>query len=130
MLGFLFKVVLVAAIVVGIVGYVGVKKGSLSLSDLKMDPAKILGQLPVDKNVLANFRQVKPEQVGSLISSTLDSLVTHPGKNAGPVVLGVKVSNDTIGTITDVLMGLPTDQLNQVKTVICTPPSATPNITP
>ena len=124
MFGFLFKVLIVAAIVVGIVGYVRVKKGNLSLSDLKMDPAKILGQLPIDQSILGSFRQAKPDQIGSQISSALDSLVTHPGKNAGPVVLGVKVSNDTIGTITDVLMGLPSDQLNQIKSVVCTPSSS------
>ncbi len=127
MLGFLFKVLLIAAIVVGIVGFVMMKKGNLSLSQFKIDPSKILAQLPIDKNVLANFRGVKPEQVGSQVSSVLDSLVTHPGRNSGPVVLGVKVTNDTIGTITDVLMGLPSDQLNQVKSVICTPPASSPH---
>lgn len=120
MLGFLFKVLIVTAIVVGIVGYVRVKKGSLSLSDLKVDPVKILGQLPIDQNILGSIRPAQRGQIGSQISSALDSLVTHPPAG-GPVVLGVKVSNDTIGTITDVLMGLPSDQLNQIKSVVCTP---------
>ncbi len=121
MLGFLFKIVLVAAIVAGVMGYIMMKNGNLSLGKIKLDPNQILAQLPIDKNALMNFKQANPGSIGSKLSSTLDSLVTHPGRNPGPVVLGVQISNDTIGTVTDVLMGLPPDQLKQITSVICAP---------
>ncbi len=121
MLGFLFKIVLVAAIVAGVMGYIMMKNGNLSLGNIKLDPNKILAQLPIDKSALSNFRSTNPGDIGSRLSSTLDSLVTHPGRNPGPVVLGVQISNDTIGTITDVLMGLPPDQLKQITSVVCAP---------
>ena len=121
MLGFLFKIMLVAAIVVGLLVFVLKKNGQLSLSDLKLDPAKILASLPVDKNALESLKKTDTSSIGSKLSQALDSLVTHPGRNQGPVVLGVQVTNDTIGTITDVLMGLPPDQLKQITSVVCTP---------
>ncbi len=118
MLGFLFKVLLVAAIVVGVVGYIGLKRGQLP--QLPTDWGQILSQLPVDTNVLGQLKRVRPNQVGTQVSAALDALVTHPDRNS-PVVLGVKVTNESIGTITDLLMGLPPDKLEQVKSVVCTP---------
>jgi hypothetical protein len=44
----------------------------------------------------------------------LDSLVTHPDPNS-PVVLGVKISNDSLSTVVDVIRSLPPDQINQIK---------------
>ncbi|MDO8488406.1 MAG: hypothetical protein Q7S31_03805 [bacterium] len=121
MFGFLLKVVLIALIVVAGLWYVGMKKGSLSLGSFQLDPKKILSMLPIDTDLLLGAKNIQPDQFKGQISGALDSLVTHPGRNPGPIVLGVKVSNDTIGTVTDVLMGLPSEQLNQVKSVICTP---------
>lgn len=105
----------------GVLWYFGLRKGTLSLADLT-NPARLLSQLPVDTQVLGKFTQVKPDQLGGQVSSALDALVTHPDRNS-PVVLGVKVTNESIGAITDVLMGLPPDKLDQIKSVVCTPPS-------
>jgi hypothetical protein len=52
----------------------------------------------------------------------LDSLVTHPDPNS-PVVLGVKISNDSLSTVVDVIRSLPPDQINQIKSALCTPVS-------
>jgi len=40
------------------------------------------------------------------------------------VVLGVQVTNESIGAITDVLSKLPNQQLEQIRTAICASPSA------
>ena len=106
---------------VGLLVFVMKKNGQISLSDLKLDPTRILASLPIDKNALASLKKTDTGSIGSKLSQTLDSLVTHPGRNKGPVVLGVQVTNETIGTITDVLIGLPPDQLKQITSVICTP---------
>lgn len=126
MLGFLFKILLVAVLVVGIAGYVMMKGGNLSLGNIKLDPNQVLSQLPIDKNALADLRQTNTGSITSKISGALDSLVTHPGRNPGPVVLGMQVTSDTIGTITDVLSGLPPDQLKQITSVICAPAPTSP----
>lgn len=121
MFKFLLKVVVVAAVVVGLLGYLGMKKGNLSFGNININPQEVLSKLPIDMSVVGKMQSMQPDQVKGQVSEALDALVTHPGRNSGPVVLGVKVSNDTIGTVTDVLMGLPSDQLDQVKSVICTP---------
>lgn len=110
---------MVTVMVVGVLWYFGLRKGALSLTDLT-NPGQLLSKLPVDAQILSRFTQAKPDQLGGQISSALDALVTHPDRNS-PVVLGVKVTNESIGAITDVLMGLPPDKLDQIKSVVCTP---------
>lgn len=110
---------------VGVIGYVRMKRGTLAMPNLPTNLSQAASLIPIDTKVLGNFKEnADVSQLGPKLSEALDSLVTHPGKNGGPMVLGVKVSNDTIGTITDVLMGLPSDQLNQVKSVVCATQSA------
>ena len=108
----------------GVVGYVRVKQG-MALPNLPTNLSQAVSLIPIDTKVLGTFKDTaNVSNLAPKISEALDSLVTHPGKNSGPVVLGVKVSNDTIGTITDVLMGLPSEQLSQVKSVVCATSSA------
>ncbi len=112
MLGFLVKILVVAGIVVGVGWYV-LNKGHLTL------PPKVsLSQLPLDKNALAQVKKMKPEQILAQVSSLLDSLVTHQ-KPGSSVVLGVKVTQDSLGTLVDVLQSLPKDQVDQLKFALC-----------
>lgn len=117
MFGFLFKVILVAAVVVGLVGVVYFKRGL----PLPKNISQLTSQLPNQKTLLKGVKSLDVNQVGKQLSDALDSLVTHPDKNS-PVVLGVKVTNDSISTLVDVVQKLPTDQLEQIKTAICASP--------
>lgn len=117
MFGFLFKILIVAAVVVGIGGYIGLKKG-ISIPGISKNIASQAAQLK-----LPDIKSVNTGVLGQRVSETLDALVTHPGRNS-PVVLGVKVTSDSLGVITDALMKLPNDQLQQVQQVLCASPSA------
>lgn len=81
-----------------------------------------LAQLPSQLK-LPDLKQVNASAAASRISSALDSLVTHPDKNS-PVILGVKITNESIIKLVDVIQGLPPEQVNQIKQVICATPSA------
>ncbi|MBI2008475.1 hypothetical protein HYS82_02355 [Candidatus Amesbacteria bacterium] len=116
MFGFLFKVIIMAAIVAG-GGYAYINRD-------KFPQLSQLSQLAQ----LAQFAklskvEINASEAASRISSALDSLVTHPDKNS-PVVLGVKITNESIGKLVDVIQGLPPEQVNQIKQVICASPSA------
>lgn len=109
MFGFLLKTIIICGVIGSVVGIIYLRRGSLpTIADAQVflnqfkDSAK-----NVDTTVLAkNF------------SDTLDSLVTHPDRNS-PVVLGVKITNDSLGKLVDVIQTLPPDQVAQVKQVIC-----------
>lgn len=121
MFGFLFKVIIMAAVVAG-GGYAYINRD-------KFPQLAEIAQLP-SRLKLPDLKQVDASEAGKRISSALDSLVTHPDKNS-PVVLGVKITNESIGKLVDVIQGLPPEQVNQIKQVICaTPPTPTPNTTP
>jgi hypothetical protein len=62
--------------------------------------------------------------LGNKLSDSLDSLVTHSG-SASPVILGVKITNDSISALVDIIQKLPPDQTNQLKEFLCSP--ATPS---
>ena len=62
--------------------------------------------------------------VGNQLSASLDTLVTHSGA-ASPVVLGVKITSDSISALVDIIQKLPPDQTNQLKDFLCNP--ATPS---
>ena len=125
MFGFLFKILIIAAVVVGIGGYIGLKKG-INIPGIPKNIASQAAQLklPAFSGVSANIKSINAGVLGQRLSETLDALVTHPGRNPGPVVLGVKVTNDSLGVITDALMKLPNDQLQQVQQALCASPSA------
>lgn len=114
MIGFLLKVFIVAAIVVGAFSLVYLRRGipiPKNFSDLQ-------GQI-FNKETLTNtLKNVDTSQLGKQLSDALDALVTHPDKNS-PVVLGVKVTNESLSTVVGVIQNLPTNQLDQIKTAIC-----------
>jgi len=90
---------------------------------------------------LPDIKQINASDAGTRISAALDSLVTHPDKDISaaldslvthpdkdsPVVLGVKITNESIGKLVDVIQGLPPEQVNQIKQVICAPASPSGN---
>lgn len=119
MFGFLFKVAFIALLVVGVYGYVSVKRGSMPKIPTSLSEVTSMVQIPA-------LPKVSPSEAGKTISDTLDALVTHPGRNLGPVVLGVQVTNESLGVITDALMKLKPDQLQQIRNVVCQP-SASPS---
>lgn len=123
MFGFLFKILLIAAVVVGVGWYV-LNKNHLPLptSLSQIHPKAGLSQLPLDKNALGQLQKMKPEEILAQASSFLDTLVTHQ-KPGSPVVLGVNVTNQSLGTLVDVIQSLPKDQLDQLRTALCSTPS-------
>lgn len=109
MFGLLLKVTVIAAVVTTIGGFVYLRRGSLPVIpslDRWLAMASESAQ-KVDFKVLAKNS-----------SDALDSLV-NPDKNS-PVVLGVKITNESLGKVVDVLQGLPPEQFDQLKQAICT----------
>src|SRR3989344_9498803 len=103
MFGFLFKVIVMAAVVAG-GGYAYLNRDKLpQLSQLPQ-----LAQLAKLPNI-----EINASDAGSRISAVLDSIVTHPDKNS-PVILGVKITNESLGIIVDAIQKLPPDQTNQI----------------
>jgi len=115
-MGFLFRIVLVAAIVVGVLYYV--KSNGSKLPNLASFSSLSQVKVPVDQNALKTLTNLSASSVTSQVSSVLDSLVTHPDRNS-PVVLGVKITNDSLSTLVDVIGKLPPNQVNQLKAAIC-----------
>jgi hypothetical protein len=115
MFGLLLKLVLMVVMVGGVVGFIS-KKSNQSPKQL----IENLSRPDVYKELIKN---VDTGAVISKASETLDSLVTHSSKDS-PVVLGIKVTNDSLGTIADVLQGLPKDQLQQIRNIVCASSSA------
>lgn len=68
--------------------------------------------------------QVDLSGVGDKLSGSLDSLIVHSGTGS-PVVLGVKITNESISALVDAIQKLPPDQTNQIKSFLCDP--ATPS---
>ncbi len=119
MFGFLFKVAFIAVLVVGVYGYISVKRGSAPKIPTSLAEITSQIKLPV-------IPAINPSQAGKMVSDTLDAFVTHSGRNLGPVVLGVQVTNESLGAITDTLLKLKPDQLQQIRNVVCQP-SASPS---
>lgn len=124
MFGFLFKIVLIAAVVGGI-GYFVIMKKQLplpgALSGVKA--TDVVSKLPLNKEALGNIKNLNAGEVLSKVSGALDSLVTHQSGGAGPVVLGIKVSNESVSTVVDVLESLPAEQVQQIRAAFCASPS-------
>ncbi|KKU89259.1 MAG: hypothetical protein UY20_C0014G0002 [Candidatus Yanofskybacteria bacterium GW2011_GWA1_48_10] len=114
---------MVAGLVVVVIGYVSVKRATLSQipTDLTQLQSRLNLNIP---DVLGSFKQLDVKSLGNQTSNALDALVTQPGRNIGQVVLGVQVTNESIGAITDVLSKLPNPQLEQIRAAICASPSA------
>lgn len=114
---------MVAGLVIVVIGYVSVKRATLAQipTDLTQLQSRLNLNIP---SVLGSFKQLDVKSLGREASNALDALVTQPGRNIGQVVLGVQVTNESIGAITDVLSKLPHPQLEQIRTAICASPSA------
>lgn len=117
MFGFLLKVIIFAALVGGI-GYAYVNRA-------KYPQLAKLNALSSQLN-LAQLKTINSSNLGTRLSETLDSLVTHPDKNS-PVVLGVQITNESLGKIVDVIRTLPPDQVSELKQVICSPATSSSN---
>lgn len=113
MFGFLLKIVLMVAMVGGVVGFVSIKSNQ--------SPKQLVENLVKPEAYKQMIKNVDTGFIVSKASEALDSLVTHSGKDS-PVVLGVKVTNESLGAIADVLQGLPKDQLQQIRNIVCTSP--------
>lgn len=112
MFGFLFKIILMAAVVAG-GGYAYLNKDKLPdfTSQFKAPTA-------------INF---DASSAGKRISDTLDALVTHPDQNS-PVILGMKITNDSLSQLVDFIQSLPPGQVSELKQILCAPPDL--NTTP
>ncbi len=109
MFGFLLKVGIIAAVVASIGGFVYLRRGSLP-------------QIPSPNQWLAlaseSARKVDFKILAKNSSDALDNLIANPDKNS-PVVLGVKITNESLGKLVDVIQGLPPEQADQIKSVVC-----------
>lgn len=114
MFGFLLKIAVIAALVVGGIGYLKTK--NISISQL---PSQF--KIPNTSDVLSVAKSIDTAKAGKQVSDVLDALVTHPGRNLGPVVLGVQVTSESLGAISDALLKLQPEQLQQVKAILCQP---------
>jgi hypothetical protein len=114
-ISFIFKILIVALIVVGLYAVYSYRKTGQLPGPLQAYSSKL--NIPS----IPNF---KSEDAVKNLSAALDQLVTHSNTNS-PIVLGVKVTNDSLSTLVDVLQKLPTSQLDQLKVAICSTPSAT-----
>ena len=112
MLGFFFKILIVAGLVAGVGWYFTIHGGKIpKISKLSDITNKI------------DYKKIDTKIIGKQLSLALDSLVTHPDKNS-PIVLGVKITNDSLNTLVDVIQKLPPDQVKELKQLICTPTSS------
>lgn len=114
MFGFLLKVAVIAVLVVGGVGYLKTK--NISISQL---PSQF--KIPSTSDVLSVAKNIDTAKAGKQVSDVLDALVTHPGRNLGPVVLGVQVTNESLGAISEALLKLQPEQLQQIQAILCQP---------
>ena len=119
MFGFLLKVGIIAAVVVGVFTLVSWRRtGQVRLPSARNLTLWVASSF--NREALSKIKNVNMGSVSRNLSSALDSLVTHPDRNS-PVVLGVKITNDSLNTVVDVIQNLPPDQVNQIKALLCTP---------
>lgn len=118
MIGFLLKLVIVAAVAVGSFSYFSQKNPHL-VSDL----LAVKNQL--QSGQYSQLVNIDADTVKGNLAASLDSLVTH--NNASPVVLGVKVTNDSLNAIVDIIQKMPPGQVQQLKDVICQPATSSAN---
>lgn len=108
MFGLLLKLVMISLVVGAVVVTVSVKK------DMVKDYTNPERYQEVVKNI-------DTKTVVAKASDFLDNIITH-GNSGSPVVLGLKVTNESLGAITDVLQKLPNEQLDQIRSVVCVSP--------
>lgn len=115
MFGLLFKIVLMVVMVGGVVGFVSIKSNQ--------SPKQLVENLTKLDRYKEIIKNIDTKAVVTKTSETLDSLVTHSTKDS-PVVLGVKVTNESLGAIAGILQSLPKDQFQQIRNIVCASPSA------
>ncbi|MEK7503989.1 MAG: hypothetical protein AAB550_00600 [Patescibacteria group bacterium] len=113
MFGLLLKLVLVIAVVGGIVGFVVIKT--------RQSPKNIVENYTKPEKYQEAIKNIDTKTVVTKASDFLDNIITH-GNSGSPVVLGLKVTNKSLGAITDVLQKLPNEQLDQIRSVVCVSP--------
>jgi len=123
MFGFLIKLVIVTTVIGGIVGYVAVKTKQ-SPKEVVLSAQSQIESLAKPEKYQDMIKNIDTKVLLSKVGQTLDNLVTNQTKDS-PVVLGLKVTNESLGVITDVLQKLPNDQLQQIRSVVCASPSGT-----
>src|SRR3989344_7003889 len=121
MFGFLIKLIIVTAVIGGIVGYVAVKTKQ-SPKEVVLSAQSQIENLAKPEKYQDIIKNIDTKVLLSKVGETLDNIVTNQTKDS-PVVLGLKVTNESLGAITDVLQKLPTEQLQQIITVVCASPS-------
>ncbi|MDP1743308.1 MAG: hypothetical protein Q8L51_00805 [Candidatus Amesbacteria bacterium] len=122
MFGFLIKLVLVTAVIGGVVGYLSIKNKQ-SPKEVVLSAQSQIESLAKPEKYQDIIKNIDTKVLLSKVGQTLDNLVTNQTKDS-PVVLGLKVTNESLGAITDVLQKLPNDQLQQIRSVVCASPSA------
>ncbi len=119
MFGFLFKLVIVALVVIGLYSVISVRRG-VTPKIPSVSQITSLAKMTFSRQVFSGLKKIDTSSLGGNLSQALDALVTHPGRNS-PVVLGVKITNDSLSTVVDVIQSLPPDQFDQIKTLLCSP---------
>ena len=122
MFGLLLKLVLVTAVIGGIVGYAALKMGQ-SPKNVVLGAKEQVENLTKPEKYQEAIKSIDTKSVVAKASDFLDNIITHGNSNS-PVVLGLKVTNESLGAITDVLQKLPNEQLDQIRSVVCASPSA------
>lgn len=122
MFGFLIKLVIVTTVIGGIVGYVAVKTKQ-SPKEVVLSTQSRIESLAKPEKYQDIIKNIDTKVLLSKVGETLDNIVTNQTKDS-PVVLGLKVTNESLSAITDVLQKLPNDQLQQIRAVVCASPSA------
>jgi hypothetical protein len=120
MLGFLVKLVIIAAIVTGILFYVAPK-----LKSSKTQAGFTMPKLTDIKSVGSDIKNLNLAGIGQQLSQTLDNLVTHT--NRSPVVLGVQITDTSLDTVVNLIRNLPPDQFSQIKSFVCQSASPSAN---
>src|SRR3990167_9531793 len=101
MFGFLFKIIIVALVVIGLYSVVSVRRGSPpqipSLSQITS-----AAQATFSLQAFSGMKKIDTSNLGKNLSQALESLVTRPDRNSS-VVLGVKITNDSLNPVVDVI---------------------------
>src|SRR3989304_7179678 len=105
MFGFLFKIIIVALVVIGLYSVVSVRRGNPpqipSLSQITS-----AAQATFSRQAFSGLKNIDNSNLGKNLSQALDSLVTHPDRNS-PVVFGGQNCKDSLKTVVDGIQGAP-----------------------
>ena len=116
MFGFLLKMVVMVAVIAAIGGVIYLLRGNMP------DPKSLLS------DAKTAVTTADTSVIWKNLSNSLDALISKPANS--PVVLGIKVTNDSLSTVVDVIQKLPPEQISQIQAALCQPasPSATPSV--